>query len=224
MLLRSQKKTVKIIYLFIALSIFFMVGQRISSYFFIWLLGMAVLFLPSIQIVKSKGIMLISFMLVCLAMILRPLVNNGRLFIDHYTNNLFFVDLFIGLLLGIFIYVLMHGSGKETKRQGTHNWIEKTSKLLASFSFSLYLIHYPIINLAYYWGVKNGFSGFQPNLLSVLFELIIVFLICMIAYLFSRVTESRTNDLRIFIMRSIEVFIIRNRKEKERNMETNQST
>ncbi|NOU87838.1 acyltransferase family protein [Paenibacillus sp. LMG 31460] len=223
LLLRNQKKALKIIYLFIVLGILFMVGQRISSYFLIWLLGMFVLFLPTIPLVKSKIIMSISLLLVCLAMLLRPLVNNGRLFIVHHTNNLFFVDLFIGLSLGFLIYILMHANANKTKSERNNKWFEKTSSLLASFSFSLYLIHYPIINLVYYWGAKNGFTGLQPNIKSVLIEILIVVLMCMIAFLFSRITEARTNVARTFMMSSIERFNSRNRKTKEISMESNLS-
>ncbi|NOU70897.1 acyltransferase family protein [Paenibacillus sp. LMG 31458] len=223
LILRNQRKALKIVYIIIALGILFMVGQRISSYFLIWLLGAFVLFLPRIRLVKSKIIMSISFLLVCIAMLARPLVNNGRLFVDHHTNNLFIVDLFIGLSFGFLIYTLLHGTTKKNKTVRTNKWFEKTSKLLASFSFSLYLIHYPIINLVYYWGAKNGFTGFQPNLLSVLIEIIIVVLMCMIAFLFSRITETRTNVVRRFIMSSLDMFKVDKRKVKEMKIGSNLS-
>ncbi|MDQ0903972.1 acyltransferase [Paenibacillus sp. V4I7] len=212
LIFRNQRKALKIVYSIIALGILFMIGQRINSYFLIWLLGTVVLFLPSIHLVKSKIIMSVSFLLVCIAMLLRPLINNGRLFIDHHTNNLFFVDLFIGLSFSFLIYSLLHGIEKKNK---ANKWFEKISKLLASFSFSLYLLHYPIINLVYYWGAKNGFTGLQPNLLSVFIEIIIVVLMCMLAFLFSRITEARTNFVRTFIMRSFDMFKVDKRKVKE---------
>ncbi|NOV01330.1 acyltransferase family protein [Paenibacillus planticolens] len=215
MMLRNQRKVIKIVCLIIALSILFVVGKRTDSYFLIWLIGTIVLFLPSIRLAKNKIFMFMSFLILCFAMILRPLVGNGRLFIDHHTDNLFFVDILIGLSMGLLIYTLLHVNTKNKENVITNKWFEKKSKLLASFSFSLYLIHYPIINLVYFWAAKNGFTGFQPNLLSVLIEIMMIVLMCMIAFLFSRITEARTNVIRTFIMSRIEMSKINKHQVKE---------
>nr|WP_276562917.1 acyltransferase [Paenibacillus anseongense] len=221
LLFLNQKKILKVVYLFIALAIILLIGQRMSYYFLIWLVGMLVLLLPATRRVKNKFTMTASFLFVCLAMIMRPLVNNGRLFVKHYTNDLFIVDLFIGLSLGLLIYIFMHGTAKKTKPESEKKWIEKTSKLVASFSFSLYLIHYPIINLVYYWAAKNGFKGLQPNLISVLIEILIVALMCIIAFMFSRITEVRTNVVRAIIMNILERFSYHDQKTKVTKMENN---
>ncbi|MGQ7884891.1 acyltransferase family protein [Paenibacillus sp. WC2504] len=221
LLLRNQKKILKVVYLFIALAIILLIGQRMSYYFLIWLVGMLVLLLPATSRVKNKFTMTASLLLVCLAMFMRPLVNNGRLFVDHDTNNLFIVDLFIGLSLGLLIYIFMQGTAKETKPESKNKWFEKTSKLIASFSFSLYLIHYPIINVVYYWAAKNGFKGLQPNLLSVLIEILLVAFMCTIAFMFSRITEVRTNVVRAGIMNILEKLSYNDQKAKVTKMENN---
>lgn len=223
LLLRIQKKILKVVYLCITLAIILLIGQRMSYYFLIWLVGMLVLLLPATPRAKNKFFMTISFLLVCLAMVMRPLVNNGRLFVEHHTNNLFIVDLFIGLSLGLLIYIFMHGTTKKTMTESKNKWFEKTSKLVASFSFSLYLIHYPIINFVYYGAAKNGFNGLQPNLSSVLIEILIVALMCTIAFIFSRITEVRTNVVRTMIMNSLVRFNHSNQKAKVMKMENNLS-
>ncbi|MVQ33843.1 acyltransferase family protein [Paenibacillus anseongensis] len=224
LLLRNQKKILKVAYLFTALTVIFLIGQRMSYYFLIWLVGMLVLLLPATSRAKNKFIMTTSFLLVCLAMFMRPLINNGRLFVEHHTNNLFIIDFFIGLSLGLLIYILIHGTAaQKAKTENKNKWFEKTSKLVASFSFSLYLIHYPIINFVYYWASKNGFNGLQPNLLSVLIEILIIALMCTIAFMFSRITEVRTNVVRAMIMNILERFNYNHQKTKVMKMENNLS-
>jgi peptidoglycan/LPS O-acetylase OafA/YrhL len=194
----NQRKIVKLIYLLVVFFIISMVGTRMNSYFLIWLIGTIVLLLPRINILMRGFIPIISLILVMVAMTVRPLVMTGRLFTDKWTEDLFVVDLFIGLAFGFLIYTLLHIVSDrikniEFKRLG------KISKLIASFSFSLYLIHYPIINTVYYWSAKYGFSGLQPDLVSIVVEILLVLLICMIAYFFSQITEAKTQNVRKFL-------------------------
>lgn len=130
----------------------------------------------------------------------------GRLITDNWTEDLFFIDLIIGLAFGFLIYTLLHSTANKTRNIDSKVMLKKASKLLASFSFSLYLIHYPIINTVYYWGANNGFTGLQPSLLSVLIEIMLVLVMCMIAYLFSIITEARTNEIRTLMTKGINMF------------------
>jgi peptidoglycan/LPS O-acetylase OafA/YrhL len=198
LLFNKQGKILKIIYLLIAFIIISTVGTRMNSYFVIWLIGTCVLLLPRINFLIRRFIPILALILVFVAMLVRPLVMTGRIFTENWTEDLFVEDLFIGLTFGFLIYTLLHIIS-DRSRNVELRWLGKISKLIAGFSFSLYLIHYPIINTVYYWGTKNGFSGLEPNLISILVEIIIVILFCIMAFFFSRVTEAQTHIIRKFI-------------------------
>jgi peptidoglycan/LPS O-acetylase OafA/YrhL len=191
----NQRKIFKLIYLLIALLIISTVGTRMNSYFVIWLIGTFVLLLPRINFLMQGFIPILSLILVIVAIPVRPLVMTGRLFTENWTEDLFFVDLFIGLAFGFLIYTLLHIVSDRFRNMEFRRF-GKISKLIASFSFSLYLIHYPIINTVYYWAAKNGFAGFQPGLLAIVVEIVFVIIICMIAFYFSRITEAKTSNAR----------------------------
>ncbi|QNG58521.1 acyltransferase family protein [Bacillus sp. PAMC26568] len=181
-----------------------------NSYFLIWLIGMIVLIIPRINFLVRGYIPILALILVFLAMLVRPLVMTGRLFTENWTEDLFAIDLFIGLTFGFLIYALLH-SLSDRLRKAELRRLGKISKLIASFSFSLYLIHYPIINTLYYWVAKNGFSGLQPNLISIVVEILIVILICIFAFFFSKVTEAQTHNVRKFLQTKTNSLIISRR-------------
>ena len=139
----KQGKVFKLIYAIIAVLIFSTVGMRMNSYFLIWLIGTFVLLLPRVNFLKREFVPVLALLILFVAMIVRPLVMTGRLFTDKWTENLFGVDLFVGIAFGLFIYTLLHIVAEKI-RFIEFNVLSKISKLIAGFSFSLYLIHYPI--------------------------------------------------------------------------------
>lgn len=194
------KKTVKIIYLAFFFIIVATIGIRMNSYFLVWLIGTLALIMPSINFLKQKSIPIIAFFLLGVTMLIRPLVMTGRLFTHHETQNLLSIDIIIGITFGLLIYSFLHSLSDKTRNSEIKS-LNKFSKLISSFSFSLYLIHYPIINTVYFFAAKNDFSGLQPNFIGVISEIIFVALICVVAYFFSRITESKTNIVRKFLFK-----------------------
>lgn len=208
----KQSKIFKIVYILIATLIISTVGVRMNSYFTIWLIGTSVLFLPEVKFPKKSFIPILALLFLLVAMPIRPLVMTGRLFTETWTEDLFAVDLFIGLVFGFFIYTLLHFIS-DNIRNLELRWLGKASKLIAGFSFSLYLIHYPIINTVYYWVAHRGFSGFQPNFISIVVEIIIVAFICSIAFYFSRMTEARTHIIRKFLVIKTSSLMMKRRRK-----------
>lgn len=199
LIFRKGRIVPKLIYAVIVLLILSTIGIRMNSYFVIWLIGTSVLLLPRIDFLVKGFTPLVAFVLVFLAVPLRPLIMTGELFTESWTEDLFFIDLVIGLTFGFLIYTMLHILAEKVKNVELKSF-GKLSKVLASFSFSLYLIHYPIINTVYYWSAWNGFTGFQPNILTVLLELGILILICLIAFFFARLTEANTHVIRNILM------------------------
>jgi peptidoglycan/LPS O-acetylase OafA/YrhL len=206
----NKTKVYKFIYFMFSFTIISTIGIQISTYFVIWLIGPFILLLPRIKVLTQRFFPILSLILVLVAMIVHPLVMTGRLFSDkEYKDlmDLFGVNLFVGFAFGLLVYTLLHSITARTIKVDLR-WLGKISKLLASFSFSLYLIHYPIINTVYYWYAKNGFLGLQPSLISILSEIFIVIVICFIAFLFSRFTETQTNFVRNFLTtKTNEIFV-----------------
>ena len=81
--------------------------------------------------------------------------------------------------------------------------MDRACGLGASFSFSLYLIHYPIVNFSYYAAKGAGFTEMYPSLSAVSLEVALVAVICLFAWGFSRFTEAKTWRVRKFISDAI---------------------
>ena len=212
LIFNKQSKVFKIVYILIAILIISTIGVRMNSYFIIWLIGTSVLFLPGVKLSKKGFIPLLALLFLLVSMPIRPLVMTGRLFTETWTEDLFAVDLLIGLVFGLFIYTLLHFLS-DRMRNLELKWLGKISKLIAGFSFSLYLIHYPIINTVYYLAANHGFSGFQPNVITIVEEIIIVAFICSIAFYFSRMTEARTHIIRKFFVLRMNSLMMNRRKK-----------
>ncbi len=216
----NKTKINKFIYFLFSFIIISTIGIKINSYFVIWLIGPFILLLPRIKLLTRKISPIISLISVLVAMTIHPLVMTGRLFSDkEYKDlmSLFGVNLFVGLTFGLLVYTLLYSIPARIREVDLRS-LGKVSKLIAGFSFSLYLIHYPIINTVYYWYAKNGFSGLQPNLISLLAEIVIVVLICFIAFLFSRLTENQTHFIRNFLTTKTDAMFARH-SDKVQNRE-----
>ncbi|WP_246943859.1 acyltransferase family protein [Bacillus pinisoli] len=200
--LNKESKTHMLLYTLLVFSIVSVIGIRMNTYFIIWLIGPLVLFLPKVNSLTHKFFKLTALMVLFLSMIVHPLAMTGRLFFINQElkdlMQLFGVNLFVGLSFGFLTYSLLHGGLLKMINIEVRS-IGKFAKLISSFSFSLYLIHYPIINVVYYWLAANGYTGLQPSVMSVIFEVFIVFMMCVFAYLFSLFTEAKTHLLRDFI-------------------------
>lgn len=199
LLFSKQGKIKKYIYIILVLLIVFSIGTKMNSYFLIWLVGTSVILLPRINIFRRWYMPIIALLFVLVFGMIRPLVMTGRLITNEWTPDLFFVDILIALAFGFFIYTLLNIRSNKFHNMNL-GWLGKFSKTIAGFSFSLYLIHYPIINIVYRWGAMNGYAGLQPSFFSVAAEIIIVILLCAIAFFFSRATEAQTPKVRKFLL------------------------
>lgn len=214
----KQGKIKRAIYLIIAILIVSSIGAKMTSYFLIWLIGTAIILLPRANFLRRWHVTIIALLFVLLLGMLRPLVMTGRLITNEWTTDLFFVDIFIALTFGFFIYTLLN-----TRSNKFHNmnigWLGKLSKMIAGFSFSLYLIHYPIINIVYRWGAMHGYVGLQPSFFSVAAEIVIIILLCVVAFFFSRVTEAQTSKVRKLLHTTIRKYKrVRNRIIEKENV------
>jgi peptidoglycan/LPS O-acetylase OafA/YrhL len=212
LLVTKRSWKMKIIYLISIILIVLIMNSRMDSYFAVWLVGTCVMLLPKLRFLANRFIPVFATILLMFVIPIRPLMMTGRLFTNEWTEDLFIIDLLIGLAFGFLIYSMIHIVSDQI-RHVNHKRLRKVAKILAGFSFSLYLIHYPIINTVYYWSASRGFAGLQPSLTSVLIEILLILLICCIAYLFSRITEGQTNKVRSLLLNRKGVFTISQRSK-----------
>jgi peptidoglycan/LPS O-acetylase OafA/YrhL len=162
-------------------------------YFLIWLLG--VLF-SRIRIEMGRAARFVLIVVILgLAVHFRLSGSIGTLVAATFTEDLLFSVLFLCLLSSLQFPA-------DRARMG--NRLAKLAGLLAPFSFTLYVIHYPLIHLAEFLHGPAGtqtLSTSDPASLLVyaaLFAAIVVF-----AYLFHLPFEAHTYRLRRFVKRMV---------------------
>ncbi|WP_409290487.1 acyltransferase family protein [Peribacillus sp. SCS-37] len=198
--MRSTKLIVRVLSFILGLCIFGFLGLKISFYFIIWFLGSVILFMPAFSLRKKWSALIPSFFFFIISTFLRPLANTDKL--GEGKIILHAVDISIAVSFVLFIYVLINtNSNKITSNKPMYyNIIDKISKTLAGFSFSLYLIHQPILMFLNGLGRYFGFVRMNPSVITFSIEIILVMLMCLLAYYFSLVTERKTTLLRNFLV------------------------
>ena len=163
----------------------------ISLYFLIWLLGVG---FSRVRIVLSRPMRLaLVAVLLALAAYLRLSGSIGTLIVATFPEDLLFSLLFLCLLSSLQFPA-------ERSRPG--NRIAIALGVLAPFSFTLYVIHYPLLYLIKHLGQPYGISHLSPTdpasmlVYGALFAGIVAF-----AWLFHLPFEAQTNRLRRFVKR-----------------------
>lgn len=173
----------KFIFAVLGALIFAFVGRRITYYFLIWLLGAAISFarpLTSINTEKRVN----SFILVTFTAFISFLLYTHRLPPDATFPR----EFILGALFAGFMYALLH---KKKNQENTRQ--DQISKKLASFSYTLYLVHYPPLFFFQAWLYSTGHwlpGHDQFGLLMITFLGLLVY-----SYLISRITEAKTMAL-----------------------------
>jgi peptidoglycan/LPS O-acetylase OafA/YrhL len=168
-------------------------GSAIGPYMLIWLLGVGVAWMPR-PIIRSYALSGALFIagLLAVRMAIR------RTFGDIHPISMFFVDLLLSALFANLLITMKHNSSLRSPVGKDWNY------RFAAFSFSLYCIHTPILNL--YGAALKYYTGANLKMVPDHFwkwGLIFgaVGLSCAAGFFFSRVTEAHTAVLRAWLMR-----------------------
>ncbi len=165
----------------------------LSLYMVIWLLGVCVAALPRPILrscVGSAALFLVG--LSADRLLIR------RSFGDIHPIGLFFVDTVVGILFANLLLTMRDRGSLSAPPGGRWNtW-------LASFSFSLYCIHIPVLNLygaalRFYTGI--GWSMVPDRLWKWCVPFVGILLSAVFAFGLSRITEVHTDELRHFLLR-----------------------
>jgi peptidoglycan/LPS O-acetylase OafA/YrhL len=175
---------IRVLYFGLALVLFWFVGTQISLYFLIWLMGTLIGRMRHLNwprspraMVFASGIAALPFAVALVWVRVHPQASE-RL-----------SDFTIGLCFAIWIYVLIQISYEDVSRA-----YAKAAKTLASFSYTLYLTHFPALLLLR--GVLDPRGNWQPDLWHLAYALAIALLILGFAYLVAECTEARMGSVR----------------------------
>ncbi|KHD05762.1 hypothetical protein PN36_08950 [Candidatus Thiomargarita nelsonii] len=173
----------------LALVIIILLGYKFVLYFLIWGIGLSVVFFNR-SIIKSPIVALIFF-------VASLIISRLKLIDITYLHHLL-----VALTFGIFLLSM----------KGVNNsFLCKTKKInstLAGFSYSLYLLHFPLILfLLSVWvtvfQISNFTSGYQPSSTAIVIYLVTMVVTLILSYGFARVTEHNTAVVRQFLKRNL---------------------
>lgn len=188
----SSKRSHKILYALVAITVSIFLGKVIMLYFLVWLLGTLIVILPGFRIDAKRHQRLTTLAVSSFTVIMMVA---GKYFemIFHQTGlyATFPTELCVGITFAVLLYVLLH-TGKSPLSSSTTAGL-KISGLVSGFSYTLYLTHYPLI-----LSLRNfvGYQHWSPNLLNSLKAIAVVVLILGYAWAISRITEVKTDKVR----------------------------
>jgi peptidoglycan/LPS O-acetylase OafA/YrhL len=178
----SKKWTMKCMYAVATIFLAVFLGKGILMYFLVWLVGSLVVVLPKFkcrpQLQRTTLILTFLLFLVALGLSKR----------DHTYMS----DLSIGLTFGLSSYFIVSFYNDSVSVWHLRG---RMCQVLASFSYTLYLTHFPINNFLVSWIHNNKM---QPGLLNILMLLGIFVVIILFAWIVSLVTEAHTGRVRSF--------------------------
>ncbi|MGQ8364770.1 acyltransferase family protein [Glaciecola sp. 1036] len=175
---------IKLIQLMTAVIIFYFVGLDISILFSIWLLGVGLLFLPYSVVNNKHYIWLLSISFIVFIAALLFVRLSGQM------DSKLVERVVCGVSFALFCYALIN-SDKRIVPSSTN---KKISHELAGFSYTLYLIHTPLLCLGRAVLINSdGYLTFSFTSLLLYFALIIAILV--IAYAMAKLTEFQTHKI-----------------------------
>lgn len=177
----------RIFYAFLASGILLMVGSEIRIYFLVWLMGALVSICHPSKYLNNKNILnsliLLSILMLCIALISERFISSPKI-----------ADFLIGISTAGMIYLLVNSRSQITQ-EGAY---EKFSKGLAGCSYTLYLVHMPI--LCFIRACVIGDRPWEPDILHFLLALTIVVFVFLYAVVIAHFTEAKTDKFRKLIM------------------------
>jgi peptidoglycan/LPS O-acetylase OafA/YrhL len=176
--------------LLVAMAVF--VGKDITSYFLVWLLGTVVVMLPTPRL-RLRGwlISLGAAGAICLTGIVL-LKGSGLAAIA--------ADLALAVPIALLVYVLVLVPGGAVLAGG-RSLFDRIGKWTASFSYSLYLVHLPMLVFLHAAWIWYGGSKWQPDGLHFVGAGVIAVAVLCYAWGVSRLTEAHTERAANYVIR-----------------------
>ena len=176
------------LYAIAAVAVVFFIGQEISLYFLIWLLGAAINLAPE----QSGGRGSIWVVVAAAAVVLLIAVLRFK------PGTIEYSDFFVGIASTALIFALLRSRARS--RLGLYS---RGARRLAGFSYTLYVAHLPALVFISAWLVPQ--RRWQPDAIHV--AIVMALGICALTYAFAiaRLTEYRTDAVRSRVTSAIGV-------------------
>jgi peptidoglycan/LPS O-acetylase OafA/YrhL len=158
-----------------------LMGNHMSLYFFIWLVGFSINYIVLPQAIKIKWIAW--FLLGSVLLFTR---------VQSFINDLFILDIILSLAV-----VLLIVSYKNVPDQRNQNK-KLINKYMADFSYSLYLVHYPVIMILssiFYTYYNYGFQ-LSPEFKSIAYFMVLIITPYFFGLCLSIIAERRNYKIR----------------------------
>jgi peptidoglycan/LPS O-acetylase OafA/YrhL len=179
----------------LALLIALVAGPQIMLYFLVWLLGCLVMVLPPLQFRGARPLGATAAGLAFGAFVAATTASKLGLFHSEFPAR-FLVGATFALLLYVLVSLL-----RVVPTRADAAWT-RAAGLLAGFSYTLYLTHFPVRNFLLALRDHLGMAPWQPNAGTFLLGLLVATGIMGYAWLVALVTEARTDAVRRMLMRA----------------------
>ncbi len=177
----------RVFYACLTSGILLMVGSGIRMYFLVWLMGALVSICHPSKYLKKNNILnsltILSIIILYIALTSERFISSREI-----------ADFLIGTSTAVMIYLLVN-SRSQIRQEGAY---EKFSKALAGCSYTLYLVHMPI--LSFIRACVIGDHPWEPDILHLFLALIIVVFVFLYAAVIAHFTEAKTDKFRNVIM------------------------
>jgi peptidoglycan/LPS O-acetylase OafA/YrhL len=168
----------------------FFLGLEKLIGFLIWISGCALVFAYSRMRLRAKGGVI--FYILASSVIL------GGCLLSARTSNgaVLGSDLAVGMAFTLFLFgILQLESGADSPSYSN------TARLFAGFSYSLYVLHFPLLLFLRAWLVPV--QRWQPNAANCALAILIGVLVLSFAWFVSRFTENKTHVARNWVRRTL---------------------
>jgi peptidoglycan/LPS O-acetylase OafA/YrhL len=186
----QHRKTLILSFLILTITILIFSLKLDAKYLFIWLMGAFAYFLPQSNHSISKAKIFLLSGLLLIAIVISQTTSDTRSIsvgISFLNKN------FTSILLAFITCLFIHNIIKSVPKTKFGIKVETIGSKLSTFSYSLYLTHYPLISLLTYCGFpKSNSINFKSVALYVL-EIIIALIVGYLVYLSS---EKHTNTIK----------------------------
>ena len=167
--------------------ILLMVGSEIRIYFLVWLMGALINISHTSKYLNNKNILnslsFLSILILCITLTIARFLPSEEI-----------ADFLIGISTAVMIYLLVNNPSK-IRQEGAY---EKISKGLAGCSYTLYLVHMPI--LCFIRACIIDDRPWQPDIFHLFLGLIVAVFVFLYAAVIAHFTEAKTDRFRNLIM------------------------
>lgn len=186
--MRGARRTVlvRVCYFAVGTAILVMVGKTIAAYFVIWLMGTAICLIPRFgqRLCWVAPVLGVLSALVLAATL--GLIGLGRVRAES-------VDFLVAISFTGVMYAMLHRDSRS--RGGVY---ALTARRFAGFSYSLYVVHLPV--LIFCRALLTYRGGWSPDARHLVYAFGIMALIMIYAFAISLTTEAKTDAVRRWAM------------------------